>query len=333
LVSAVIPTHGRPGLLVSAVHSALRQTWPHLEVIVVVDGTDPQTEFTLAALADPRLRVVVLPECLGGSCARNAGVRAARGDWIAFLDDDDEWLPEKIERQMRVVWQMPDWFPVVSCRLIAQSPSASRVLPVRSYEPSQPLADYLFARTGFSDPGGLMQTSTLLAPRELLLAIPFRDGLPMHQDWDWLLRVASHRGVSISMLAQPLSIWRVEDARSTVGRSRDWRLSLDWIRHVRRLISPRAFSWFIAVQCAWRAQRSRAGLLSRLRLLRAFLFEGRPEWRSFLHFLVFNFVPPGLRRPIRNRIGKDSGRIETASGLHLVFTRKPAPPVLRKTSH
>jgi glycosyltransferase involved in cell wall biosynthesis len=330
LVSAVIPTRDRPELLALAIRSAFRQTWPQMEIIVVVDGPDERTESYLNSITDPRLRTVFLPWPCGGSAARNAGVRSARGEWIAFLDDDDEWLPRKIERQMQAVRQGSAWFPIISCRLIAQSPSASRVLPSRLYQAPQPVADYLFCRNSLSDSGGLMQTSTLLASRQLLLAIPFREGLPMHQDWDWLIRAAARQGVSISMLPEPLSIWRVEDARATVGRGSAWQPSLGWIREVRFLISPRAFSWFLAVQCAWRARASRAGLLARARLLWAFLFLGQPEWRSFVHSLIFNFVPTPLRRMCRDRFWRNSDG--TGSGLRIVFSRDASPAALRKKS-
>lgn len=332
LVSAVIPTRGRPELLARAIRSALRQTWQPLEVLVVVDGPDPATAARLEDLADPRLRTVFLPAASGGSAARNAGVRAARGEWIGFLDDDDEWLPEKIERQMLAIGEMPDWFPVVSCRLIARSPSISRVLPPRCYDPRQPLAEYLFCRTGLTDPGGLMQTSTLLASRELLLAIPFEEDLTIHQDWDWLIRAASHAGVGIRMIPQPLSIWRVEDGRPTVSRAADWKASFAWAQHIRSLISPRAFSWFVAIECGWRAQKSRAGLRARLLLLWSFLFEGSPEPDSFLHGLGYGLVPARLRRSLRNRIWRKAGAADPATGLRLVFARKSTPVFLRKSS-
>ena len=303
-----------------------------MEVVVVVDGPDPAAATLLEANEDPRVRVVFLDEPRGGSEARNVGVRAARGDWIAFLDDDDEWLPDKIERQMRAARAMPDWFPVVSCRLIAQSPSARRVLPLEPCRPTQPVADFLFCRSGLRDPGGVMQSSTLLAPRDLLTAIPFQPGLAMHQDWDWLIRVASCKGVGVSMLAQPLVIWRVEDDRATTGRSCDWRLSLAWIRETRPLISPRAFSWFVAIQCAWRAQASGASLRARLGLLGPCLFEGHAEFRSLLSFFVFAFLPPRLRRWMRRMFGGSRGRRDESPGLRLVFTRPVSTPVLRKTS-
>ncbi|MGC2637233.1 MAG: glycosyltransferase family 2 protein [Acidobacteriaceae bacterium] len=333
LVSAVIPTRRRPDLLVCAIRSALRQTWRPLEVIVVFDGPDAATEERLAALADPRLRIVILPEISGGCAARNAGVRAAAGEWIAFLDDDDEWLPNKIERQMRATREISTWFPVITCRLIARSPTASRVLPARVYHPGQAVADYLFCRSGVADSGGLMQSSTLLAPRDLLLAVPFRDGLPMHQDWDWIIRVASYEGVTISMLAKPLAIWRVEDRRATVGRGTGWQFSLSWIREMRSLISRRAFSSFIAIQCVWRAKASHAGPMARLRILWAFLFEGRPDPLSSLHFLVFSLLPAAFRRAVRDAFRLLRDRDDSSSGLCLASARKPASAPLRKTSH
>lgn len=332
LVSAVIPTRSRPTLLACAIRSALRQTWSRLEVIVVVDGPDLATETLLGSLADPRLRVVFLPQSSGGSAARNAGVRAARGEWIAFLDDDDEWLPEKIERQMHAVHLSREWFPVISCRLIAQSPSGSRVLPQRLYHHPQPVADYLFCRTGFLDPGGLLQTSTLLAPRDLLLAIPFREGLPIHQDWDWLIQVSAHEGVGVSMVEKPLAIWRVEDTRDTVGRAANWQASFAWIRELRPLISPRAFSSFIAVQCAWRAKKSCAGQRERLRLLRSFLFEGRPGLRSLIHFLVFALLPSDLRHSLRRRWQRAFDRHSTSAGLSLTAVHNSSVDMLRKSS-
>ena len=298
----------------------------------MVDGPDPATAALLDTLEDPRLRVVFLAEPCGGSEARNIGVRAARGDWIALLDDDDEWLPDKIECQMRAARAMPDWFPVVSCRLIAQSPTTSRILPLEPYEPPQSIGDFLFCRKGLHDPGGLLQTSTLLAPRDLLTAVPFQSGLPMHQDWDWVIRVASYKGVGVSMLAQPLVVWRVDDDRTTTGRGCDWQFSLAWIRESRGLISSRAFSWFVAVQCAWRAQASRAPLRAKLDLLRVCLFEGRPEFRSILSFFIFAFVPPGLRRSMRRGFRGSGGRSDESPGLRLVCARRLSAPVLRKNS-
>src|SRR6185369_15668619 len=115
-VSVVIPTLNRPDLAVRAVHSALAQTHAALEVIVVVDGPDPATEAALAQVADPRLRVLVLAERGKAPNARNQGALAAAGRWTALLDDDDEWLPTKIETQLRLAATAGKASPVVATR-------------------------------------------------------------------------------------------------------------------------------------------------------------------------------------------------------------------------
>src|SRR5688500_15160219 len=98
-VSAIITTCARPHLVGRAVHSALGQTLGHIEVVVVVDGPDAATERVLGGIDDARLRVYVRPERGGQGVAINTGVAVALGEWTALLDDDDEWLPGKLERQ------------------------------------------------------------------------------------------------------------------------------------------------------------------------------------------------------------------------------------------
>src|SRR5258708_4440871 len=117
-VSVVIPTRARPALVVRAVNSALQQTFGDLEVIVVIDGRDEETLAALASISSPRLRLLPLPTQVGGSRARNEGVHAATGEWVAFLDDDDEWLPEKLEKQLAVARasELPD--PIVACKVM-----------------------------------------------------------------------------------------------------------------------------------------------------------------------------------------------------------------------
>lgn len=112
-ISVIIPVHNRELLLPDAVRSVLLQRFSlrgpgSLELIVVDDGS---TDGTLGSLqpfrSDPRLRVLDIPHCGMPGAVRNRGVEAARGRWIAFLDSDDIWLPEKLEQQMAVLAQAP----------------------------------------------------------------------------------------------------------------------------------------------------------------------------------------------------------------------------------
>lgn len=96
LVSVVIPTYNRRDLLVAAVRSVLDQRRIRLEVIVADDASTDGTRSAMEGLGDPRVRVVQNESRRGVSLTRNEGIARARGDWVALLDDDDLWAPEKL---------------------------------------------------------------------------------------------------------------------------------------------------------------------------------------------------------------------------------------------
>jgi len=253
LVSAVIPTRNRPSLVLRAVKTALTQTHPNMEVVVVVDGPDNSTSKALAAIADSRLQIVTLPQPQGGSGARNAGVKAAHGDWIAFLDDDDEWMPSKIECQLSTALGSRHRIPVVSSRIIARTPGRDYVWPRRLPSPHEPISDYLFSRTSLFQGEGLVQTSTLFTTREFLLKMPFRKGLKKHQDWDWLIRAGKQEGVGFEFADHPLAVWYTDQKRSSISNSDDWRFSMHWVREMHSCFTPQAYAGFVLIVVAGQA--------------------------------------------------------------------------------
>ena len=98
-ISVVIPTFNRADLVTGAVESVLAQTEPNIEVIVVDDGSTDDTREKLGTFGD---RIIAIrQENIGVSSARNRGIRAARGEWVAFLDSDDRWQPRKLESQLQ----------------------------------------------------------------------------------------------------------------------------------------------------------------------------------------------------------------------------------------
>jgi glycosyltransferase involved in cell wall biosynthesis len=100
-VSVVVPTHNRSQLLALTLRSVLWQHDVDLEVIVVDDGSTDDTAQVVAGLGDPRIRRVHHPTPQGVSAARNRGIAEATGDWVAFVDDDDLWAPDKLTRQLQ----------------------------------------------------------------------------------------------------------------------------------------------------------------------------------------------------------------------------------------
>jgi hypothetical protein len=299
LVTAVVPTRNRPDFVVKAVRSALSQSYRNLEVIVVIDGEDAVTRDRLSAIDDARLRVIDLAVNVGGSEARNVGIRAANGEWIALLDDDDEWRPNKIALQMTAALSANVSFPVISSRLLVRSSSLEFLWPRSLYQTGQPVSDYLYCRKSITDPGNVIQTSTLLMPRKLMLETPFRKGLKMHQDCDWLLRATRRPDVEICMLPEALTVYNVDETGTSVGRMVDWEFSTNWAREMREYFSPQAYSSFLGAECMWRAVRSRAGLRAYWQIAREFLTEGRPTFNAVLT-LVISAIVQGLI-PVRVR--------------------------------
>jgi glycosyltransferase involved in cell wall biosynthesis len=299
LVSVVIPTRDRPHLVRRAVRSALRQTYPRLEVIVVIDGMDNATLSALASIQDARLHLHELAENVGGGEARNLGVGYAKGSWIAFLDDDDEWLPQKIELQMQAAQHVSARWPVISSQVLVKSPDFAWISPRRPYLENQPISEFLFCRRYLIDGANYMQTSTLLVRRELMKLVPFRGELRRHQDWDWLLRVSEQSGVSFHMLPEMLSIFHVEGTRSSVGRAEGWELSWRWAREMHALFTPRAYSFFLATECISRAAKEDTSKSVRISLIRELLATGHPSPGALLLAFAFLFLPQKPRRGMR----------------------------------
>jgi glycosyltransferase involved in cell wall biosynthesis len=307
LVTAVIPTHNRPVLVVRAVKTALTQTHPNLEVVVVVDGPDDSTRKALCAIADPRLHVVTLPVSRGGSGARNAGVRAANGEWVAFLDDDDEWLPRKIELQLSAARHSAHRIPVVSCRIIARTPLADYVWPRRLPEPGQPIDEYLLCRKSVFHSRGVMQSSTLLTKRDFLLRVPFRDGQKKHQDWDWVLRAAGQDGVGFDFESSPLTIFNVDPTLPGISnRTNDWHFSFSWIEEMRPYISSRAYASFVLSDVAEMAARV-ASPREYWALLKHSMQRGKPVLTDVMRYAIVRLFPPDVRRRLRFWLGRTIG--------------------------
>jgi len=300
-VSVVIPTRFRPGLVLRAVQGVLAQTMPDLEVIVVVDGPDDETRRTLAAIPDPRLRVLVQPAKGGAPNARNVGARAARGHWTAMLDDDDEWLPHKLEVQLKLAHSARAATPIVASRLINRTPRAESVMPRRLPEADEPISEYLCVRRGLFYGDGFIQTSTILAPTELFLRVPFTVGLRRQQELDWTLRAVRHRDVELIVAPEPLVVWHQDENRERISLEMPWRQQLAWLRDSRELFTPRAYAAFTMSVLSSMAATTRSPKVFR-ELLREARTHGRPGPIDYLTFAQIWGIPPQVRRGLRDKV-------------------------------
>jgi glycosyltransferase involved in cell wall biosynthesis len=181
-VSVVIPVYNRAHEITRSVLSALQQTHPPREVVVVDDASTDETCATVRALDDPRIRLIRHERNLGAAAARNTGVAATTGTWLAFLDSDDEWAPEKLARQLRRIVNGP---PGVCACVTGYSIYDQRYRTFGHFRPSSEQCKLQSLVWGCS----LSPGSTLVVRRQAFFDVgPFDARMTRFEDWDWLLR-------------------------------------------------------------------------------------------------------------------------------------------------
>ena len=321
-VSVVIPTRGRPELAERAVRSVLAQSFEDFEIVVVIDGPDRETVDALRRFRDERLHIVHLGENVGGSEARNIGVRFARGKWIALLDDDDEWFPDKLQKQWTLAISMTGKYAFVGSQFIERTAEAERVLPRRMPEKGEAFSEYLFARRGWQSGEGFLQTSTWFVSRTLMLKVPFTRDLKRCQDLDWLLHATALPEVEVRVVPEILAVFHHDENRTRVSRSPDWRFLYSWALGNKRYLTPRAFSFFLATFCVPSAARQGEGAKTFLFLLRSCVVHGSASGKCLLLFLMCWWMPESRRRSIRAKYDQLRGG---AARRRSVSDRPPVP--------
>jgi glycosyltransferase involved in cell wall biosynthesis len=304
-VSVVVATRARPQYLQEAIESVIAQTFRDFEIVVVVDGPDDETEGTLRAIEDERLRIVVLPTSAGSGGARNAGIAAATGEWIALLDDDDLWLPRKLERQLETIAASGIEQPIGFSARFVRTHGGDIAWRDRGPAAGEHPSEYMFVRRSLRLGESTVSTSTIVARRSLFQVVPFAPALRRYQDADWVLRAAA-TGAGLVYCPERLAIWRAPrgDESITGAHATDWRSALEWIRARRELVTRRAYGAFILVRVAALAAAG-GDTGAAPGLWREAWTAGRPDPRDVLMFLGRWIVPGGLRRLLRTRLATD----------------------------
>lgn len=195
LVSCIIPSYKRTNTLKRAINSVLAQTYKTIEVLVVDDNiTGDEYSVKIRQIVDgyhydSRVRLITQPKHINGAEARNAGILAAKGEWIAFLDDDDEWLPTKIEKQIKALNIHPECMGVSCLYNEYMDNVLKHSCPCYTTEN---LTLKIFTRQI------AVFTSTVLLNREKLLEFGgFNNKLKRHQDLQLLIDFSSRNNMTV----------------------------------------------------------------------------------------------------------------------------------------
>jgi len=233
-ISSVIPAFNSGHTLRRAIESVLKQTRPADEIIVVDDGSSDDTAEQAAKFSD-QIRLIRQPNA-GASVARNTGIAAATGDWIAFLDADDEWLPDKLKQQVEhlhrnpeLVWTMSNYY---TCRCDHNHEQAV-------YDQGRSTAllngkDYFDNYFDSYRNGVCGNTNTMLIQKQTLLeAGLFRPGLLRMNDEDMWFRIA-YRHPRVGYIPRPLAVYHRGVLNSIVKRHNTPELVIEFVnRHLK----------------------------------------------------------------------------------------------------
>jgi glycosyltransferase involved in cell wall biosynthesis len=210
-VSVVIPTKDRCERLATTLAMVLDQTVTPHEVLVVVDGSVDRTVEYLRSLGHPQVRALVNTNPSGVAAARNRGIAAATGDWVAFTDDDDLWTPRKLELQLDALARQPEarWSTVTSVSVDEDFHTILLREPPRSGWIAAPILE------GNVVPGG---GSGVLADLSLVREVGgFDTRLRVLADWDLWIRLALH--APQAAVPEPMVVYLVHDANMSLNTS------------------------------------------------------------------------------------------------------------------
>ena len=271
-VSVVIPVFNRVETLDAVVACLRAQTLTDWEAIFVDDGSEPDLSPALQPfLSDKRLRCVRLERNGGVSAARNRGVQEARGRYVAFLDSDDQWFPDKLSRQVAAMASEAgdDRAFCVTLTAVMMPGGWQRVRPNFPPRPGKSFGHYLYVQGGFA------QISSLLLPRALAMAHPVREGLRRYEDHLLFIDLDAG-GARYVVVPEILTVWHNDARPDRLSRRDDLDRGDSFLEAASGKLDPHA-------QCAFRL-RALGGVLIRHRPVEAL--------RLTLFGLLARVLPP-----------------------------------------
>jgi glycosyltransferase involved in cell wall biosynthesis len=227
LISVVIPCYNRQDYIQEAVDSALKQTWENTEVIVVDDGSTDDSVKLLQSY-ESRIKLFTQPNA-GVAAARNTGIHQAKGKWIALLDSDDVWIPNKLESQMALVSRWPDAVLLYTLCSTIDTESKSLGTPPEILDDRFELdsLERLLHHCGPTTSSVVMRRDALIAAGSFDVQFEQNGGFAA-EDWELYVRIAE-RG-PFAFAGKCLTHYRVHPDSKSLG---------DRLRHTIGLVSLR----------------------------------------------------------------------------------------------
>jgi glycosyltransferase involved in cell wall biosynthesis len=299
-VSVIIPTYNRSALLPRAIDSVLRQTHQSFEVLVVDDGSTDSTAEVLSQQSDPRVRYLPQLENMGAAAARNRGLREAAGRFIAFLDCDDEWMPQKLSRQLERFEELPEEYGLVytAVEMAGEREGHRPGPPTHRGDIYVPLLHENVVYGGCSN--------VMLRRGVLVRCGYFDETLRAMEDYDYWLRIAQF--YRVDFVGERLMRYHNAESKTAGSPGQQQRVSEDFEANVaarerlytryRPAIRSAGAEHLVLLDLARRCLSQPGGSEpGRSALLRA--WRARPFSLRVFPYLLYMLLPEGGRRHVR----------------------------------
>lgn len=192
MISVIIPTYNRAHLLKRAINSVLNQTYKDIEVIIVDDCSEDNTKEVVNSIESKKIRYIRLENNSGACKARNVGIKKSSGEYIAFLDSDDEWCPDKLEKQYNYL--IMNESNIVVCNYNYEKWNKTK-LAMRKSNNFITYDELLYKN--------YVTTGAILTKKSILEDVGFFDeSMPRYQDWELALRIS--KKYKIGFMDEPL---------------------------------------------------------------------------------------------------------------------------------
>jgi len=282
--SIVIPAYNASQSIVATLDCVKAQSYRNFEVIIVDDKSADA-----AALAevvnseryqDLGINLVLSEVKLNGAGARNKGIELATGDYISFLDADDEWHADKLLETSRKIQELEaqgkSKFVIYSQVNIYQDGSFLKVMPMQTPGKNETVAEYLFGCYGF------IQTSTIVLKREDAARIQFDTRYIRHQDYDFCIR-ADRLGYAFVMIARPLATYHLVTKFGSKHKGESVKYSLFWLDAMKPHLTARDIDTYKAFKLPLRYKMDGKSLMASLTFARYFFLTNKDNQSYFLN--------------------------------------------------
>ncbi|MEK5361888.1 glycosyltransferase family 2 protein [Peribacillus castrilensis] len=226
LISVIIPTFNRASIILRTLDSVLNQSYKNIEILVVDDASTDETESIIQGIDDHRIQYYKLKENTKGTMPRNFGIEKSKGQYIAFLDSDDEWLPDKLELQ----WKYMKSFGLDSDNALCFTNANVRISNKKTNKVlndkclfNDDIVNYIFEKNNF------VQTSTFMLKADLAKKVKFNPDLKKHQDYDFCIRL-QNEGVKFLLFKNNSTIYYSDKNSDQISSFSEEKIkdSMDW---------------------------------------------------------------------------------------------------------